>query len=78
MAKDFAFVRLTAAGEKLAEGHPLRYSNGRRSIVFADGKPPRVERSYELTLLLGQHTHDGIPLFELVPEDEEPQLVPAS
>lgn len=67
--KDIVQVRLTEAGKKLADGHPLTVNNGRRSITFNPGEQTGVERNSEWKAILEPyHTHDGATLFELAPD----------
>lgn len=70
MAKgnDFVMVQLTEAGRKLANGWSLRISNGRRTFLFEQDTPLKVERSYEWNhVLANHHTPGGEALCEIVP-----------
>lgn len=72
--KDFVMVQLTAAGEDLAQGGPLRISNGKRTLTFTAGQPTRVELHYEWNLFLKVHS---LNLFELAPDSPAPHASPA-
>ncbi len=63
---DYCMVQLTAAGETMAGGKPMRVS-GRTSVVFTPGEPTRVAK-YEWDLMLKEYsTPNGASLFELAP-----------
>ncbi|QHN04426.1 hypothetical protein FTO74_14415 [Granulicella sp. WH15] len=65
---DFVQVQLTAAGMGMADGIPLRVSNGRRTLVFTPGQETRVERHYEWNGFLKHYANpEGELLFELAP-----------
>ena len=75
---DYVMVQLTAHAATLAGDAPLRLSNGRRTFLLEQGKPIRVERSYEWNAVLSKHfTPEGKPLFELVPAPD-PIIDPAA
>ncbi len=64
--KDFVKVRLSAAGEKLADGGPLTIANARSHFTFKAGEVQEVTRAYEWRAFLSQETFNGEPIFELV------------
>jgi hypothetical protein len=76
---DFVHVQLSERGRELAGEHPLRISNGRRSIALKAGETAEVERSYEWNAFLSKHTHhDGEALFELAPAAANSSNIPAT
>jgi hypothetical protein len=74
---DFATIRLTDAGKKMAGEHGvIRWANGRRHFAFKAGEEQEVERSYEWNHLLRHEVFEGQPILEEVPENES-ELPPA-
>jgi hypothetical protein len=65
--KDFVRIKLSAAGEKLANGSPLGIANSRSHFEFRAGQVQEITRAYEWREFLSKETtSDGKPLFELV------------
>ena len=62
---DFAMVRLSEAGRRLAGEHGvLRWANSRRHFSFEAGIAVEVERSFEWNALLRNERFEGEPMFE--------------
>ena len=67
---DFANIRLSAAGLKMAgEAGTIGWANGRRHFHFVAGETQEVERSYEWNHLLRHEKFEGQPILEEVPEE---------
>ena len=67
---DFATIRLTEAGKRLAGAHGvIRWANSRRHFEFRAGEEHEVERSFEWRALLMHERFKGEPILEEVPEE---------
>ncbi|MGO8759361.1 MAG: hypothetical protein ACLQG3_14675 [Terracidiphilus sp.] len=68
---DFAAIRLSDAGKRMAGDHGvIRWANGRRHFAFKAGETQEVERSFEWNHLLRHEMFEDQPIFEEVPEGE--------
>lgn len=63
--KDFVKVKLSAAGERLADGAPLSIANARWHFTFTPGESVEVTRVLEWESFLALEALNGEPLFEL-------------
>jgi hypothetical protein len=64
--EDFVEIKLTAHGEKVADGAPLQVCDGGRLFAIAPGETLRVTRAFDWERILRDHRIDGELLFELV------------
>jgi hypothetical protein len=69
---DFATIRLSDAGKRLAGEHGvIRWANSRRHFAFKAGESQEVERSFEWNHLLRHELFQGAPILEEIEEAEE-------
>jgi hypothetical protein len=72
--EDFVHVRLSAAGEKLADGAPVHIGGGNYHFTFHPGESQRVTRAFDWVRVLSNEQIDGEPMFELA-EPPAPAVV---
>jgi hypothetical protein len=75
--EDFVEVKLTAHGEKIANGAPIAVCDGGRHFQVAPGSTLRVTRSFDWERILKDHRIDGEPLFDLVEVALVPEAIKA-
>ena len=70
--EDFVHVRLSEAGERIADGAPVHIGGSSYHFTFQPGEAQRVTRAFEWERVLSHEQINGELLFELA--DEKPAV----
>ncbi len=66
LREDWVTIKLTAAGERLANGAPVRVIHGSHSFEIHPGKTLEVTRAFDWEMVLKHETCAGEPLLEII------------
>lgn len=70
--QDWVWVKLSAKGQQIADGHKLTVAGAVYQFTFEPGVPQKVTRAFDWGAVLQHSHHEGEKLFELcdAPSDD--------